>query len=111
VVVEDDTKHSWSALKDSPSLLLTSDVANAKAVPLVDDAVVPVEACAEFIDKAEKMLQDAGQKVYAFGGQAGNGVIHTAPMFDIGQIGERQQMFRLLDSYYGLVTEMGGSVA
>lgn len=111
VVVEDDTKHSWSALKDSPSLLLTSDVANAKAVPLVDDAVVPVEACAEFIDKAEKMLQDAGQKVYAFWGQAGNGVIHTAPMFDIGQIGERQQMFRLLDSYYGLVTEMGGSVA
>lgn len=111
VAVEDENRQSWLALRDSPSLILTTSVGSAKAVPLIDDAVVPIGEAAGFIDRAEKLLQNSGQRTYAFWGQAGNGVIHTAPMFDISQTGERQQMFRLLDSYYDLVSEVGGSIA
>lgn len=111
VLSKADDRQSWLALRDSPSLILSATIANAKAVPVVDDAVVPVGYAAEFIGKVEELLQGAGQKQYGFWGQAGNGVIHTAPFFNIAQIGERQKMFKLLDSYYGLVSDIGGSIA
>lgn len=109
--VEDEDRQSWLALKDSPSIFLAGESSKNAALPVVDDAVVPVERAAEFIEKSEELLKQAGQKSYGFWGQAGNGVIHTAPLFDISQIGERQKMFKLLDSYYSLVIEFGGSIA
>lgn len=108
---DQDEKQSWLALKDSASLFLSHSEASARAIPVVDDAVVPVAKCAEFISRVEELFAKYGQKNYAFWGQAGNGVIHSAPLFDIAQIGERQKMFKLMDEYYALVIEMGGAVA
>jgi FAD/FMN-containing dehydrogenase len=82
-----------------------------RAVPVIDDAVIPVEKCAEFISQVEQIFSNVGQKTYAFWGQAGNGVIHSAPLFDIAQIGDKQKMFKLIDEYYNLVVQMGGSIA
>jgi FAD/FMN-containing dehydrogenase len=108
---EDDSKQSWLALKDSASAMLSYSAISSRAVPIVDDAVVPTEKCNGFIAAAEELLKSSGQKTFAFWGQAGNGVIHCAPLFDISQIGERQKMFKLLDAYYNLVVESGGSIA
>ena len=102
---------SWRVLKDSASLFLSHSSTRAKAVPVVDDAVLPINKCAEFISRAEQLLERLGQTEFAFWGMAGSGVIHTAPLFDVGQIGDRQRMFKLMDDYYALVAEMGGSVS
>lgn len=110
VEVSDDDRQTWMALKDSPSMFLAGSGKPA-AVPVTDDASIPVERGAEFIEKTEELLKTIGQKFYGFWGQAGNGVVHTAPLFDVGQIGDRQKMFKLLDSYYSLVVEFGGSIA
>jgi FAD/FMN-containing dehydrogenase len=56
-------------------------------------------------------MEKSGQKKYAIWGQAGSGVVHTAPLFDISQVGDRQKIFKLMDEYYSLVVELGGSVA
>jgi FAD/FMN-containing dehydrogenase len=106
-----EEKSSWMALKDSASYFLSYAESNLRAVPVVDDAVIPVEKCSEFISQVEQMFSNVGQKNYAFWGQAGNGIIHSAPLFDIAQIGDKQKMFKLIDEYYNLVVQMGGSIA
>ncbi len=111
IQVDEDSRQSWLALKDSPSIFLSGDSGKKAAIPITDDAYIPVERCAEFIEKSEEILAATGQKAYGFWGQAGNGVVHAAPLFDISQIGEKQKMFKLLDSYYSLVVDFNGSVA
>jgi FAD/FMN-containing dehydrogenase len=106
-----EEKSSWMALKDSASYFLSYADSSLRAVPVIDDAVIPVEKCAEFISQVEQIFSNVGQKTYAFWGQAGNGVIHSAPLFDIAQIGDKQKMFKLIDEYYNLVVQMGGSIA
>jgi FAD/FMN-containing dehydrogenase len=107
----EEEKNAWLVLKDSPSLFLSNSDTSLRAVPVIDDADVPVAKTAEFLDKIDILMNKIGQKQYAVWGQAGSGVIHTAPLFDISQIGERQKIFKLMDEYYSMVVNVGGSVA
>lgn len=106
-----EEKPAWMALKDSASYFLTHAEGKYRAVPVIDDAVIPADKCAEFIVQVEAILSALGQKSFAFWGQAGNGVIHSAPLFDLSQIGDKQKIFKLIEEYYNLVVQMGGSVA
>jgi FAD/FMN-containing dehydrogenase len=108
---QDEEKNAWMVLKDSASLFLGHSETASRAVPVVDDADIPVSKCPEFLDRVDLLMEKSGQKHYAIWGQAGNGVVHTAPLFDVSQVGERQKIFKLMDDYYALVVEMGGSVA
>jgi FAD/FMN-containing dehydrogenase len=107
----EEEKNSWLVLRDSPSLFLSKSDTTLRAIPVVDDADIPVAKTAEFLDKVDELMIKLSQKQYAIWGQAGSGVVHTAPLFDISQVGERQKMFRLMDKYYSMVVELGGSVA
>lgn len=107
----EEEKNAWIVLRDSPSLFLSNSDTSLRAVPVIDDADVPVAKTAEFLNKVDALMEKAGQKQYAIWGQAGSGVVHTAPLFDISQIGERQKIFKLMDEYYSMVVEVGGSVA
>jgi FAD/FMN-containing dehydrogenase len=108
---DQDEKNAWLTLKDCASLFLGYSDTALRAVPVIDDAGVPVSSCAEFLDDVDALMEKFGQKQYAIWGQAGNGVIHTAPLFDISQVGERQKIFKMMDEYYSLVVKAGGSVA
>jgi FAD/FMN-containing dehydrogenase len=107
----EDEKVAWQALKDSASLFLSNSTTSVRAVPVTDDADVPVARTPEFLDRVDSLMEKSGQKQYAIWGQAGAGVIHTAPLFDVSQVGDRQKIFKLMDEYYSIVVEMGGSVA
>jgi FAD/FMN-containing dehydrogenase len=106
-----EEKTAWLALKDSPSLFISHSDTAVRAVPVIDDADVPVSKCPEFLVGVEELMAKHGQNQYAVWGQAGSGVIHTAPLFDLSQVGDRQKMFKLMDEYYSMVVNMGGSVA
>jgi len=106
-----EEKNAWLALKDSASLFISHSDTSVRAIPVTDDADVPVAKCPAFLARVEELMARHGQNQYAIWGQAGSGVIHTAPLFDLSQVGDRQKMFKLMDDYYSLVVEMGGSVA
>jgi FAD/FMN-containing dehydrogenase len=107
----DDEKNAWLALKDSASLFISYSDTQVRAVPVIDDADVPVNRCAEFLDRVDLLMEKSGQKKYAIWGQAGSGVVHTAPLFDVSQVGDKQKIFKIIDEYYSIVVELGGSVA
>lgn len=81
---------------------------NLKAVPIIEDGVVPVEKLEEYI-KAVYALFDKHHLTVALWGHAGDANLHLQPFLDLSQLGDRQKLFKLMDEYYALVLSLGGS--
>jgi len=81
-----------------------------KAVPIIDDGIVPPAKLSEFITKVYQLFAHEQLQV-AIWGHAGDGNIHLQPFLDLSQIGDRQKAYRLLDEYYKLIISLGGSTS
>ncbi len=101
----------WERLRDSASLHLTIDVGKKRALPILDDAYVPIDRMSEFFTELEELMKVAGFSEYATWGQAGSGLVHVSPLLDIASVGDRQKMFKVMDAYYDYVCKVGGSIA
>ncbi len=108
---EEEEMSGWLRLRDSASMYITSSIDKKRALPVLDDGHVPVERMSEFFNTLPDLMSSAGVTDYAVWGQAGNGLVHTAPRLDISSVGDRQKLFKLMDAYYGYVCELGGSIA
>jgi FAD/FMN-containing dehydrogenase len=81
-----------------------------KAVPIIEDGIVPVERFNEYIEQIYKMF-DRNHLRAAVWGHAGDANLHLQPYLDLGQVGDRQKAFRVMDEYYNLVISLGGSTS
>ncbi|MEO6513049.1 MAG: FAD-binding oxidoreductase [Candidatus Saccharimonadales bacterium] len=81
-----------------------------KAVPIIEDGVVPLERFNEYIDQIYRMF-DRNHLRAAVWGHAGDANLHLQPYLDLGQVGDRQKAFKLMDEYYNLVISLGGSTS
>lgn len=99
----------WKIRHASATLIAHSEN-QTKAIPIIDDGIVPVAKLDEFIAGIYKLFT-AAQLDVAIWGHAGDGNLHVQPYIDIGQLGERQKAFRLMEEYYALVISLGGSTA
>lgn len=97
-------------IRQSASALIAHADRGIKALPIIEDAVVPIERLSEFL-KASSQLLSKQNLIPAMWGHAGSGNVHMRPLLDLSQVGDRQKMFKLIDEYYGLVIEMGGSTS
>lgn len=82
----------------------------AKALPIIEDGVVPPERFREFIEAVYKLF-DRYHLQAAMWGHAGDANLHMQPMLDLSQIGDRQKVFKIMDDYYNIVMTLGGSTA
>ena len=99
----------WKVRQASSSVLAHSE-GRLKAIPVIEDGVVPPEKLSEFIAGIYDMFA-AAQLQVAIWGHAGDGHLHMRPFLDLSQIGDRQKAFRLMDDYYKLVLSLGGSTS
>lgn len=79
-----------------------------KALPIIEDGIVPVDKLGDFIESVYAMFQRYHLQA-AIWGHAGSGNLHMQPMLDLSQLGDRQKIFKLMDEYHKLVIDMGGS--
>jgi FAD/FMN-containing dehydrogenase len=82
----------------------------AKALPIIDDGVVPVDRLGEFINGLYELCR-RNQIQPALWGRAGDGTVRMQPHLDLGQVGDRQKAFRLMHDYYQLVISLGGTTS
>ncbi|QQS18307.1 hypothetical protein IPL68_06850 [Candidatus Saccharibacteria bacterium] len=82
----------------------------SKAIPIIEDGIVPLEKLAEFIEGVYGLFEVLKLDV-AIWGHAGDGNLHVQPYLDISQLGDRQKAFKLMDEYYSLVIRLGGSTS
>ncbi len=82
----------------------------AKALPIIDDGVVPVDKLAEYMDGLAELCRRNNVQP-ALWGHAGDGNIRLQPHLDLSQVGDRQKVFKLMQEYYELVIGLGGTTS
>ncbi|HUP26658.1 MAG TPA: FAD-binding oxidoreductase, partial [Candidatus Limnocylindrales bacterium] len=103
----EEKEQLWKVRQAAATILAHQESA-AKPLPIIEDGVVPLERFAEFLEGVYSIFAAHHLPVSVWG-HAGNANLHVQPLLDLGQVGDRQKMFKLLEDYYALVMQLGGS--
>lgn len=104
-----DQEDLWK-LRQAAATVLAHTTSTKRAIPLLDDAIVPVEKMPELLKRGYDLLTAQGIDGVAWG-HAGDGHVYLQPFMDLSQVGDRQKVFKLLESYATIVSELGGSTS
>jgi len=104
----EDQDRIWK-VRESVSTIITQPHGQSKAVPVAEDIAVPIANLVEFLHKANDFYGVLGL-VPAAWGHAGDGVVRMQPVLDLGQVGDRQKLFKLANAIYKAVIEMDGTI-
>ena len=105
----EEQQRLWS-IRHSAAAAITFTEGTAKALPIIEDGVVPRAKFQDFVEKIYALFGKYHLDV-ALWGHAGDANVHLQPFLDLAKVGDRQKVFKLMDEYYNLVLEMGGSPA
>jgi FAD/FMN-containing dehydrogenase len=98
----------WKILLSPVSTWLSSG--NKPALPVIDSAIVPVSKLPILIDRASKLLEKHNQ-LPALWADAGLGLLHVWPRFDLAKKKDIEALFLLSQEYLELVHSLGGTMA
>ena len=110
IETDPERKEQLWKIRRSAAVATASAEGKARPLPVIEDGIVPIERLAEYLDAVYKMFERNGLKA-AVWGHAGDANLHIAPFLDLGQVGDRQKAFRLLEEYTDLIISMGGSIS
>jgi FAD/FMN-containing dehydrogenase len=98
----------WSVRHSAALMAYTDD--DLKAIPIVEDGIVPRDRLLEFITGIYALFDKYHLEV-AVWGHAGDANLHMQPFMDLSKLGDRQKVFKIADEYYDLVMSLGGSTS
>lgn len=107
---EEEAKARLWKIRHSAAVAISYTDGKKKALPIVEDGIVPMNRFTEYIHGVYEIFDKYKLKI-ALWGHAGNANIHMQPFLDLGQIGDRQKVFKIIDEYYKLVISLGGSTS
>ena len=98
------------AVRSSTGALLTHEKGSEAALPIIDDVVVPPSKFDQLIGTINEL--GAKHKLdVAIWGHAGDAHLNIMPILDLGKLGDRQKVFKLMDEYFKAVIKLGGTIA
>lgn len=103
-----DQEDYWK-MRDSAAAVLWQSATSKKPLPIIGDAVVPSERLNEYIVKLYRLC-DEFDVSKALWGHAGESNLQMMPAFDLSQVGERQKVIKMMNAYYKMATDLGGSI-
>lgn len=106
---EQEKEKLW-LIRHSAAAVISHSEGNTKALPIIEDGVVPVEKFHHYLSNIYNLFAKYNLQA-AVWGHAGNANIHMQPFLDLSQIGDRQKVFKIIDDYYNLVISLGGSTS
>jgi FAD/FMN-containing dehydrogenase len=107
---EEHNKEELWKLRHAAAAVIANGDGRARAVPVIDDGIVPVDRFQEYLEGIYAIFKKNNLKP-AVWGHAGNANLHVQPFLDLAQVGDRQKVFKLMDDYYNMVIELGGSTS
>lgn len=105
----DERDELWK-IRHSAAAVVAHSEGTKKALPIVEDGIVPQEKFSEFIHNIYALFAKYNLEV-AVWGHAGNANVHLQPFLDLAKLGDRQKVFKIMDEYYQMVIDLGGSTA
>ncbi len=97
-------------IRHSASVVLAESEGKARALPIIEDGVVPIDKFKEYIEGVYALFTRHNLQA-AVWGHAGDANLHIQPFLDLAELGDRQKIFKLLEEYYALVISLGGSTS
>ncbi|HET7528960.1 MAG TPA: FAD-binding oxidoreductase [Candidatus Saccharimonadales bacterium] len=110
VADNNEEREKINKLRRAVATLFLETRSGAKAVPVAEDVSVPLDRLTDFLHKAIDIYAAARIKP-AVWGHAGGGVVRMYPFLDIGQVGDRQRLFKVSDAIYHTALAMEGSIS
>lgn len=110
VETEPEQQDKLWKIREAASSVISFGDGTSKPLPIIDDGVVPADKLSEFLENVYALFEKHHLHV-AVWGHAGDGNLRMQPMLDLGQLGDRQKIFRLMDDYYKLIISLGGSIS
>jgi FAD/FMN-containing dehydrogenase len=107
---EPERQQQFRKLREATGAWISHNDGLRHSVPVIDDAAVPPDQFRAYIEGLYKLL-DANSLKVAIWGHAGDAMLHVQPKLNLGQVGDRQKAFRLLDEHYKLVTSLSGTLS
>lgn len=107
---EEEEKDRLWKIRRSAAAVISHSEGNMKALPIIEDGIVPVERFKDYIKNVYEIFNRHNLKI-AIWGHAGNANLHMQPFMDLSQVGDRQKVFKVIDEYYSMVIDMGGSTS
>lgn len=97
-------------LRQATGTLIGHNEGLLRAVPIIGDAAVPVDKLRAYMEGLYSLLKSNNLPL-AVWGHAGSGVLHARPRLNLGQVGDRQKVFRIMEEYQRLVMQLGGTIS
>lgn len=105
----EEVEQLWS-IRHSAANVTSYDKAGKAALPVIEDAIVPLDRFEEFLARVNQLFESHHLEG-AVWGHAGDANLHIQPLLDLKKLSDRQKIFRLMDEYYRMIISMGGSIA
>lgn len=106
----DEKREELWRIRHSVATLIAHSEGSKKAIPIIEDGIVPLSQFQNYLGGIYALFKKNGLNA-AVWGHAGNANFHVQPFLDLAQLGDRQKVFRIIDEYYSMVIEMGGSTS
>jgi len=106
----DDVKAAWEIRRNSFLLIRDHTEQNFKAVPCIEDVIVPLSELGRFITELRKILKR--QEIqYGYHGHIGDGSLRIIPVFDFTKPTVGEDITALMDEVFALVKRLKGNIS
>lgn len=110
ITKDEHEKETLWKIRHSAAAVIWQVVGSAKALPIIEDGVVPRSKLVEYVQRTYEIFNKYGLET-ALWGHAGDANMHMQPFLDLANAGDRQKVFKIMADYYGMVLELGGSTS
>jgi len=110
VATDEAEKEKLWKIRHAAASVLAHSEGNSRPLPVIEDGIVPLSQYSEYLKGVYDLLA-RNHVTAAVWGHAGDANLHLQPFLDLGQVGDRQKLFRIADEYYDLVIGLGGSTS
>lgn len=94
-------------LRRSAAAVMWTIPGTKKALPIIEDGVVPPDKIVTFFEKAYEIFARYNLEI-AVWGHAGDANLHMQPFMDLGKVEDRNKLFKVTDEFYAMVISLGG---
>lgn len=108
--VEPEEQQHLIKIREAAGVLLSHNEGLLKSVPMVGTGGVAPDRLRAYLEGIYELLKSNNVQA-AVWGHAGEGTLHFQPKLNLGQVGDRQKAFRLMEAYSKLMLDLGGSIS
>lgn len=106
-VKQDEQQQLWR-IRHSAAAVIWMNKGKQKALPIIEDGVVPLHNMKKFLEGTYKLLKKYKLDI-AVWGHAGDANLHLQPFMDLSKATDRNKVLKLAEDYYKMVIKLGGS--